>query len=76
MQDEVDSAYEALMEAMMNLRMKPNKDILNDLIEQVEGMDLSGYTADSVNALQNALAAAQAISTNEKACLLYTSRCV
>ena len=67
MQDEVDSAYEALMEAMMNLRMKPNKDILNDLIEQVEGMDLSGYTADSVNALQNALAAAQAISTNEKA---------
>ena len=67
MQDDVDSAYEALMEAMMNLRMQPNKDILNDLIDQVNGMDLSGYTADSVNALQDALAAAQAVSANEKA---------
>ena len=43
-QDDIDAATDALIEAMSNLRMAPNKDILNDMIEKAEGTDLSGYT--------------------------------
>ena len=66
-QDDIDAATDALIEAMSNLRMAPNKDILNDMIEKAEGTDLSGYTADSVAALNAALADAQAVAANENA---------
>lgn len=67
MQDDVDAAYNALMDAMINLRMEANKEALNALIDEVNGMDLSGYTADSVNALQAALAEAMKISEDVNA---------
>lgn len=67
MQDDVDAAYNALMDAMLNLRMEANKDALNDLIAQVNGMDLSGYTADSVNALNDALSQAKEVSDDVNA---------
>ena len=66
-QDDIDAATDALIEAMSNLRMAPNKDILNDMIEKAEGTDLSGYTADSVAALNAALADAQAVAANGNA---------
>ena len=66
-QDDIDAATDALIEAMANLRMAPNKDILNDMIEKAEGTDLSGYTADSVAALNAALADAQAVAADENA---------
>ncbi len=66
-QDDIDAATDALIEAMSNLRMAPNKDILNDMIEKAEGTDLSAYTADSVAALNAALADAQAVAANENA---------
>ena len=66
-QDDIDAATDALIEAMSNLRMAPNKDILNDMIEKAEGTDLSGYTADSVAALNAALADAQAVAADENA---------
>ena len=66
-QDEIDAATDALIEAMSNLRMKPNKDILNDMIDQASGLDLDAYTADSVAALNAALANAQAVAADENA---------
>lgn len=67
MQDEVDSAYNALVKAMKELRMKPNKDILNQMIADASAIDLSVYTADSANALTAALAAAQDVAAKEDA---------
>ena len=66
-QEDIDNAYDALMEAMIALRMAPNKDILNDMIAQAGTIDLSGYTADSAAALTNALAEAQAVAANANA---------
>ena len=55
------------MEAMANLRMKPNKDILNDMINEVSGLDLDAYTTDSVAALNAALANAQEVAADKNA---------
>ena len=66
-QDDIDAATDALIEAMSNLRMAPNKDILNDMINKASGLDLDAYTADSVAALNAALADAQAVAANENA---------
>ena len=66
-QDDIDAATDALIEAMSNLRMKPNKDILNDMINQASGLDLSVYTEDSAAALNAALADAQTVAANENA---------
>ena len=66
-QDDIDAATDALMEAMANLRMAPNKDILNDLIGQASGLNLDGYTEDSAAALNAALANAQTVAANENA---------
>lgn len=49
----------------MAQRFKADKSILEDLIGQVEGMDLSGYSAQSVAAVRTALANAQAVLADE-----------
>ena len=66
-QDDIDAATDALIEAMANLRMAPNKDILNDMIEKAEGTDLSGYTEDSAALLNAALENAKAVAANGNA---------
>ena len=66
-QDDIDAATDALIEAMSNLRMKPNKDILNDMINQASGLDLSLYTSDSAAALNAALANAKAVAADDNA---------
>ena len=66
-QDDIDAATDALIEAMTNLRMAPNKDILNEMINEASGLDLSAYTEDSAAALTNALAEAQAVAANANA---------
>ena len=66
-QDDIDAATDALIEAMSNLRMTPNKDILNDMINQASGLDLSVYTPDSAAALNAALANAKAVAADDNA---------
>lgn len=66
-QDDIDEATDALIEAMSNLRMKANKDILNDMIAQAGSINLDNYTADSANALRTALADAIAVAENDNA---------
>ena len=61
MQEDVDSATEALLNAILAQRFKANKDILEGLIGKAESMDLTGYTAQSVATFRTALANAQAV---------------
>ncbi|MCI9274259.1 MAG: hypothetical protein HFE39_09975 [Clostridiales bacterium] len=66
-QDDIDAAVADLIEAMSNMRMKANKDILNGMIEQAGALNLSGYTADSANALKAALENAKTVAQNDAA---------
>ena len=61
LQNDVDQAAEALLNAILAQRFKADKSILEDLIGKAEGMDLSGYTAESVATFRVALANAQAV---------------
>ena len=61
MQTEVDQAWKDLLRAMANLRLKADKDALEELVSGVEEMDLSMYTEESVQVFRSALANAQQI---------------
>ena len=61
MQGEMDTAADVLLDAIVAQRYKADKSILEDLIGKAEGMDLTGYTAESVATFRTALAAAQAV---------------
>ena len=61
MQEDVDNATDALLDAILAQRFKANKDILEGLIGKAESMDLTGYTAQSVATFRSALANAQAV---------------
>ena len=58
MEEDVQPAAEALLNAILAQRYQANKSILNELVNKAEAMDVSGYTVESValftTALQNA----------------------
>ena len=64
-QAEIDAAQEALLNAMLELRYKPDKTILGNLLAQAASIDLSAYTAESVEAYNAVVAAAQAVYDDE-----------
>lgn len=64
MQAEADSAWNALVNAMSALRLKANKDALESLLKEVEGLDLTQYTEESVAVFSNALESAKAVFAN------------
>ncbi len=66
-QDEVNSAYEALVKAYLELRLIPNKDLLEELIKQAQSLEEANYTADSYANLRLALINGQSILANENA---------
>ena len=61
MQEDVDKAAGDLLNAILAQRYKADKDILEGLIGKAEGMDLTGYTAESVATFRTALANAKAV---------------
>ena len=61
MQGAVDDAWNALTDAMVNLRLKADKTVLEDLLNEAAGLDLSSYTEESVAVFRIALASAQAV---------------
>ena len=61
MEEDVQPAAQVLLDAILAQRFKADKSILEDLIHQAEGMDLTGYTAESVATFRTALANAQAV---------------
>ena len=65
MQSDVDTAWDTLVTAIENLRLKANKDALEDLLNEVNGLDLSRYTEESVAVFRTALASAQAVFSDK-----------
>lgn len=64
-QDDVDSAWDALVEAIRNLRLKADKSVLQDLISRTADLDLTGYTEESASIFRAALAAANDVLADE-----------
>ena len=62
---DVGEASEALLNAILAQRYKANKENLEDILNQAQAVDLSGYTAQSVVVFQAALAEAQALMADE-----------
>lgn len=67
MQDEVDQAWKELLRAMSELRLKPDKSALEDLISQAQGLDAEDYEAGSFSAMLSVLAEVQAVYDNPEA---------
>ena len=67
MQEDVDNAYEALVRAYLDLRLVPNKDLLQDLINQTKGLVAANYTAETWSAVSEALASAEEVMNNANA---------
>ena len=67
MQDEVDQSWRELLKAMSELRLKPNKDALKDLIDEANGMSTEGADEETITVFQNALMAAMSVYDNEQA---------
>ena len=65
LQGDVETAVEDLMNAILAQRYKADKSILEDLIGKAEGIDLTGYTAESVAMFRSALASAQSVLADE-----------
>ncbi|MEE1492278.1 MAG: glycoside hydrolase N-terminal domain-containing protein [Massilioclostridium sp.] len=63
-QEEVDSALDTLINAMLDLRYKADKSILNKLTKQAEAIDLTGFSKASVDAFNAALANAKAAAAD------------
>ena len=67
MQPEVNEAYTNLVTAFLNLRLKPNKDLLGDLINQANGLNVANYTKESFDGLTKALDEAKVVFENPNA---------
>ena len=55
MQEEVNNAYSELVTAFLNLRLIPDKSLLEELINKAEGLDSANYTKATFNGLTKAL---------------------
>ena len=66
-QAEVDEACDALTRGYLNLRLKPNKDLLADLINKANGLNAASYTADTWAVVENEVIKAQAVLNNPEA---------
>ncbi len=66
-QKEVDDAYEALIRAYVDLRLIPNKDLLQELINKAQTLNAANYTAKTWNAMVEALEEAKVTLGNENA---------
>ncbi|MGG7057769.1 Ig-like domain-containing protein [Clostridium tertium] len=64
-QKEVDESYNNLMRAYLNLRLKPSKDKLNELINKAESLNKENYTLESWNKLDEVLNNAKTVFDNE-----------
>lgn len=60
-QNEVDSVYLTLMEAVTNMNLKPDKSRLQSLVDRTGQIDLSLYTTESVERLNAAMAFANEV---------------
>ncbi|PJN81277.1 hypothetical protein CWE04_03570 [Thomasclavelia cocleata] len=66
-QAEVDKAYDALIRAYLDLRVKPNKDILSGLINKANGLNAASYSAKTWAVVENEVIKAQAVLEDPEA---------
>ena len=67
MQPEVNEAYTNLVTAFLNLRLIPDKSLLEELINQAEGLNVANYTKASFDGLTKALNEAKVVFENPDA---------
>ena len=67
MQKEVDSAWNELLTAMSQLRLKPSKELLEALIQTAEGMDLTGVDKEVADTFNIALEEAKNVYADSEA---------
>ncbi len=65
LEEDVQPATDALLQAILAQRYKANKDNLKDLIDKANGLELSKYTEKSVKVLKKALAKANDIYADD-----------
>ena len=66
-QAEVDEACDALTRAYLNLRLKPNKDLLADLINKTNGLNAASYTAKTWAVVENEVIKAKEVLEDPEA---------
>ena len=67
MQEEVNNAYSELVTAFLNLRLIPDKSLLEDLINQANGLNGANYTKATFDGLTKALNEAKVVFENPNA---------
>ena len=67
MQEEVNTAYSELVTAFLNLRLIPDKSLLEELINKANGLNAVNYTKASFDGLTKALNEAKAVYENPNA---------
>ena len=67
MQEEVNNAYSELVTAFLNLRLIPDKSLLEELINQANGLNVANYTKASFDGLTKALNEAKVVFENPNA---------
>ena len=66
-QSEVDSVYNEIIRAYLDLRFKPNKDALNELISKASLLNKANYSEASWKVMQSALEEAKNVLDNPEA---------
>ena len=64
-QEDIDSAWNALVDAISSLRLKADKSVLDDLINKAGGIDTSLYTEESAAVFTAAFQKADAVLADE-----------
>ncbi|MBC5787905.1 glycosyl hydrolase [Clostridium facile] len=67
MQAEINEVADNLLNAMLNLRYKADKSILEEVVAEAEKVDANAYTAESYAVLEAAVNDAKAVLENENA---------
>ena len=67
MQEEVNNAHKELVTAFLNLRLLPDKSLLEELINKAEGLNSANYTKASFDGLTKALNEAKAVFNDPNA---------
>lgn len=66
-QEQVDTAYDNLLRAYLELRLKPSKDKLEDLINKAESLNKEDYTEKTWKKFEKALEKAKVVMSDENA---------
>ena len=67
MQEEVNNAHKELVTAFLNLRLIPDKSLLEELINKAEGLNSTNYTKATFDGLKDALNEAKAVFNDPNA---------